>query len=163
VSKFAPGATTASATLKGLGTCDALAFDAAGNLYVANYNLNTVSKFAPGATTAGAILTGVSQPDALAFDTLGNLYVANYSGTVSKFAPGAAGATTLPASKPDALAVDGGGNLYVANLGTNSITEFGFTSIPRMVTVNIRSSVPTRPMSLGGSNNASVIGISLTS
>ena len=36
VSKFAPGSTTASATLTGLNRPDALAFDSSGNLYVAN-------------------------------------------------------------------------------------------------------------------------------
>ena len=36
VSEFAPGATTPTATLTGLSDPAALAFDASGNLYVAN-------------------------------------------------------------------------------------------------------------------------------
>ena len=36
VSKFAPGTTTPTATLTGLETPEALAFDSSGNLYVAN-------------------------------------------------------------------------------------------------------------------------------
>ena len=120
VSKFAPGATTPSATLTGLTGPDALAFDGSGNLYVANYGNGTVSKFAPGATTPSATLTGLWNPDALAFDSSGNLYVANYSssgGTVSKFAPGATtpSATLSGLHGPDALAVDSSGNLYVGN------------------------------------------------
>ena len=77
MSKFAPGSTTASATLTGLNLPYALAFDSSGNLYVANYGSNTVSKFAPGSTTASTTLTGLNEPNALAFDSSGNLYVAN--------------------------------------------------------------------------------------
>ena len=43
--------TTPTATLTGLTNPRGLAFDASGNLYVANYGNNTVSKFAPGSTT----------------------------------------------------------------------------------------------------------------
>ena len=79
MSKFAPGSTTPSATLTGLNDPDALAFDASGNLYVANTGGNTVSEFAPGSTTPTATLTGLNDPYALAFDASGNLYVANWS------------------------------------------------------------------------------------
>ena len=40
----------------------ALAFDASGNLYVANYGNGTVSEFAPGSTTPTATLTGLNDP-----------------------------------------------------------------------------------------------------
>ena len=82
--------TTLSATLTGLDDPQALAFDADGNLYVANPDNNTVSEFAVGSTVPTATLTGLSSPMALAFDAGGNLYVANdtASGTVSEFAPG---------------------------------------------------------------------------
>ena len=87
VSKFAPGSTTASATITGLDFPDALAFDSSGNLYVINNNISTISKFGPGGTTPIATLTGLSQPAVLVFDSSGNLYVANQvSNTVSKFA-----------------------------------------------------------------------------
>ena len=80
---------TPSATLTGLSEPIALAFDGAGNLFVANFNGTTVSQFAPGATAPSARLTGLTGPRALAFDGAGNLYVANYVGnTVSKFAVG---------------------------------------------------------------------------
>ena len=48
MSKFAPGSTTPTATLTGLNGPDALAFDASGNLYVANGGNGTVSEFDPG-------------------------------------------------------------------------------------------------------------------
>ncbi len=91
VSKFAPGATTPSATLTGLNQPSALAFDGSGNLYVANEWYGTVSKFAPGSTTPSVTLNGdgYGEPIALTFDRSGYLYVANYfDDTVSKFSPG---------------------------------------------------------------------------
>ena len=166
VSKFAPGSTTASATLTGLGEADALAFDASGNLYVACDNGLTVSKFAPGNTTPSATLTGLNYPQALAFDSSGNLYVANCnfgSGTtVSVFTPG----NTTPSivltgfSGPRALAFDSAGNLYVANRTNGTVSKLAATT-PTAGGVVIRSSLPNRPMSLGGANNA-VAGINLT-
>ena len=77
VSEFAPGSTTPTATLTGLNGARALAFDARGNLFVANFNGTTVSEFAPGSTAPTATLTGLNDPIALAFDAQGNLFVAN--------------------------------------------------------------------------------------
>src|SRR5262249_33499736 len=109
-----------TATLFGLSAPSALAFDAHGNLYVANSSPGTVSVFAPGSTTPTATLTGLAGPQALAIDAAGNLYVANSTGTtVSKFAPGG----TTPSANlggpagPRALAFDANGNLFVANAG----------------------------------------------
>ena len=61
-----------------------------------------------------------------------------------------------------ALAFDGSGNLYVANVG-NTVSKFapGSTTSPTAGGVVIRSSLPTRPMSLGGTNSA-VVGVNLT-
>ena len=67
-----------------------MAFDAAGNLYVANEATTTVSVFAPGSTTASVTINlAGGQPDVLKFDSSGNLYVSNLNeNTVSVFAPG---------------------------------------------------------------------------
>jgi sugar lactone lactonase YvrE len=89
VSEFAPGSTTPTATLTGLATPTDLNFDAAGNLYVANFNGGTVSEFAPGSTTPTATLTGVNGALRMAFDAQGDLYVTDYfDDTVSEFKPG---------------------------------------------------------------------------
>ena len=63
-----------------------LAFDAAGNLYVANTNAGTVSEFSATGASKGTFAFGLSDPIGLAFDAAGNLYVANnVAGTVSEF------------------------------------------------------------------------------
>jgi DNA-binding beta-propeller fold protein YncE len=58
-----------------------LAFDQAGNLYVANQHGNTVLRFAADGTSLGAFAsTGLRDPFALAFDALGDLYISNQTG-----------------------------------------------------------------------------------
>jgi hypothetical protein len=163
VSKFGPGATTPTATLTGLDYPDALAVDGRGNLYVANRVADTVSEFAPGATTPTHTLTGLGYPYALAFDASGDLFVGNVTGTVSEFAPGATTptATLTGPSDPNALAFDGGGNLYVASNATVAKFASGGVARPTAGGAVIRSSLPSRPMSIGGTNNA-VNGINLT-
>ena len=80
VSKVTPtGAVSAFAS--GFSFPFGLAFDAAGNLYVASNN-NTVSKVTP-AGVVSTFASGFNNPIGLAFDAAGNLYVANGT-TVSK-------------------------------------------------------------------------------
>jgi sugar lactone lactonase YvrE len=66
-----------------------LAFDGAGNLYVANSVNNTIYKFDSGATTSTQFAsTGLSAPSGIAFDSAGNLLVANFGNhTVYSFPP----------------------------------------------------------------------------
>ena len=107
---------------------DGLAFDAAGNLYVANDGDGTVSKVTP-AGVVSPFASGFNGPDALAFDAAGNLYVANVNdNTVSKVTP--AGVVSPFASGfdfPEGLAFDAAGNLYVANFGDNTVSEVSTT------------------------------------
>ena len=66
----------------------ALAFDGSGNLYVANYQGNTVSKFAPGSTTPSATLTGLNGPDGPGLRRRRQPLRGQLPGTtVSKFSP----------------------------------------------------------------------------
>jgi hypothetical protein len=117
--------TTPGATLTELNGPSALAFDALGNLFVANTGPNgnggsTVSVFAPGRTTPTTTLAGLSTPNALAVDASGNLYVTNFSGnSVSVFAPDGTPIATFTGglNGPRALAFDAAGYLFVANTG----------------------------------------------
>ena len=118
---------TPTATLTGVNAPRALAFDARGDLFVANSQGTTVSEFAPGSTTPTATLTGLNSPTALAFDARGDLFVANAAfGTVSEFAPGSTTptATLTGLDSPAALAFDAHDNLFVASSGDNTVREF---------------------------------------
>ncbi|HTA61540.1 MAG TPA: SdrD B-like domain-containing protein [Bacteroidia bacterium] len=131
-----------------------LAFDAAGNLYIADFNNNRVRKV----NTAGIISTvagngtqlyagdggaataaNLSYPAGLAFDVAGNLYIAdngngvirmiNTTGIISTFAgsgtssPMGDGGLAKWASFNSAmgLAIDQTGNLYIADENNNAI------------------------------------------
>lgn len=105
-----------------------LVFDAAGNLYAANFGDGTIEKFDADGSDLGAFATGVSGPVGMAFDRSGNLYVANYSNnSVTRYS--SAGASlgvfaTGGLATPYAIAFDDGGSLYVSNIGTNTVRKF---------------------------------------
>jgi hypothetical protein len=124
----------------------ALAFDAAGNLWVVNTNASTVVEFAATqlassgsptpAVTLGANAGSILAPQDLAFDHSGNLWVSN-SVTVVAFSASqrAASGNPVPAItisrdagltlvEPYALAFDGGGDLWVANYSHNTVIEY---------------------------------------
>jgi uncharacterized repeat protein (TIGR03803 family)/T5SS/PEP-CTERM-associated repeat protein len=60
-----------------------LAFDSAGNLYVADDGLSDIAKF--NSLGAGAVFSTDVNPEGLAFDSAGNLYEADDSGNIVKF------------------------------------------------------------------------------
>jgi sugar lactone lactonase YvrE len=95
-----------------------LAFDRAGNLFVAdtgNYTgTGAVYKFTP-AGVRTTFASGLNFPFALAFDRQGNLFVAAEEGAIDKFTPNGV-RTTFASGLPGAygLAFDSTGNLFVA-------------------------------------------------
>src|SRR4029434_3039137 len=104
-----------------------LAFDAAGNLYVANIG-NTIERFSPIGTPLLPFTSFfLNNPEGLAFDSSGNLFVANNgSDTIQVFSPSGTDLGSLPTvglSGPIGLAFDGDGNLYVVNNLTSTIEQ----------------------------------------
>ena len=92
--KVTPAGAMAEFVSSGLDIPNALAFDAAGNLYVANEENNTISKVTPAGVVSTFVSGGLDDPDALAFDNAGNLYVANdENNTISKVTPAGAVST----------------------------------------------------------------------
>ena len=95
---------------------EAMAFDQAGNLYVANSGNDTVEMFAPDGSSSLFAHDSLSKPSAVALDHVGNLYVANSGdGTISKISPKGVGSTfvSIPVGNANRLALDRSDNLYV--------------------------------------------------
>lgn len=168
---FAPGATEPYWKITtGIDFSTALAFDAAGDLYVVNFgneslDPGSVAVYAPGSSSPMRTITdGVVKPSALAFDGAGNLYVLNYciyqpsSGcaqapAVTVYAPG--GVTpirtiTTGIGGAGALTLDQSADLYVANSGSTtppsdpgSVTVYapGGSSPMRTVTQDVQNPV----------------------
>jgi sugar lactone lactonase YvrE len=116
-----------------------LAFDASGDLFVANCGsaclgtgLGTVTEYAPPYTGApiATISKDINAPLALAFDTSGDLFVANSgNGTVTEYPAGrytAAPTVITTGLGPVALAFDPSGDLFVANAGDSTVTEYRY-------------------------------------
>jgi sugar lactone lactonase YvrE len=100
----------------GLSSPNGLAFDSAGNLFVATSL--SILKFTPdGAQSTFAL--GLSGPVGLAFDSAGNMFVAESgSGSILKFTPGSVRTTFASGlSGPVGLAFDRAGNLFVTDGG----------------------------------------------
>ena len=93
VEKFSPtGANLGVFASTGLSFPTGLAFDAAGNLFVANAGTGAVTKFSATGTFVGTFASGLAGPQGLAFDSAGNLYVtsgqfSSNGGLVEKFSP----------------------------------------------------------------------------
>jgi hypothetical protein len=111
---------------------EGLAFDASGNLWVANSQNNTVIEISPqnNSNAPMKVISSPGGPSRLAFDSNGNLYVANTSAnTVIKFntvtmsSIKTYGAQTgFTFNRPLGLAIDVSNNLYVANNGSNKVS-----------------------------------------
>jgi hypothetical protein len=118
-----PG-TTVSTFASGLSAPSSLAFDAAGNLYIANFAGGTIMQVTPGGAV-NTFASGFISPSGLAFDASGNLYVADFgANTVSEVTPGGMVSTFATGfSSPFGLAFDAAGNLYVANQTSNTVSQ----------------------------------------
>ena len=176
VSEFnSSGASVNPTFASGLNGPAGLAFDASGNLYVANTTGNTISEFnSSGTSVKPTFASGLNYPFSLAFDSAGNLYVANEgfgSGTtVSEFSSSGTLVNAAFASGlngPFGLAFDSYGTLYVSNVSVSNISQSTISevtpAIPATTSVTFQSSVESRPMEIGGSNNNAVNGINLIS
>jgi streptogramin lyase len=131
VTKFDAGGNPTVFATTGIGIPSGLAFDSAGNLYVANETGNAIRKFSPAGVDLGNFATtGLNGPEGLAFDSAGNLYVANAgSNTVRRFSPAGVDLgdfATTGLNFPSGLAFDSAGNLYVTNANNtvNTVRKF---------------------------------------
>ena len=122
--KFTPnGAQNTFAT--GLNDPIGLAFDAAGNLFEADYTTGVIYEFDPNGTRS-TFATGLNYPVPLAFDAAGNLFEGDYgSGNIYKFDPNGVRSTFASGlNNPAGLAFDAAGNLFEADYGSGTIYAF---------------------------------------
>ncbi len=111
-----------------LNSPEGLAFDGAGNLWVANAGSNQILELNPSNGSVLATITaGLNEPTRLAFDSSGKLYVANtMANTITEYS-----GTTLTGTitdshitKPLGVAVGAYGEVYVANVGIDNVVVF---------------------------------------
>ena len=143
-----PPATSLFGSVTQLANPEGVAYDSAGNLYVANFTTNTINVYFPAhqngnwapdlQITAGT--SGLSGPRGVALDGSDNLYVASFnSNTVLVYASGANGAATptrtfTGLNQPWGIAIRHPSaaseqmppftDVYVTNFGNNSISFF---------------------------------------
>jgi sugar lactone lactonase YvrE len=158
VFQVTPDGQTSTLFVRNLATPVGLAFDAQGNLFVSNSGTpSTIVKVAPNGTRT-TFGTSALSFNGLAFDAQGNLYASNaFNGTVLKFTPDGRTTVTYATGQgnPYGLAFDVQGNLYVADSGNGVLNKV------TPGTVMVRSSLPARPIAVGGTAGA-VAGVNLT-
>ena len=101
-----------------------IAFDASGNLYVAN-NGGRIKRYLNATGTPATVGPTFNLPVGLVFDAAGNSYILdNGTGTIIKVnSGGTAVAFASPTfTDPSAIAMDAGGNLFVTDYTNNTIT-----------------------------------------
>ncbi|MCC7265032.1 MAG: hypothetical protein IT369_21200, partial [Candidatus Latescibacteria bacterium] len=101
--------------------------DAAGNLYVSNYNNGQISKVTPGGVVS-VFAAGLGTPDGLVIGTGGDLFVGDRGQSRIMRVPAAGGTPTVFASTaalgiPLGVTGDSQGNLYVANYSGGTLSK----------------------------------------
>ena len=166
---------------------EGVAVDSAGNVYVADTYNHEIRKITPDgivSTLAGTARQWGSQdgvgtaasfdgPCGVTVDSEGNVYVADtWNNAIRKITPDGV-VTTLVGpgaqnggaaehfNSPCGVTVDGAGNVYVADKYNSAIRKISPLSVAATGQVTIRSSLPSRPMSLGGGAD-DVSGVNLT-
>src|SRR6266480_1178605 len=103
-----------------------LAFDTAGNLFVADFAKRSVFKYTPDGTKS-TFVAGLKGPIGLCFDSKGNLFVSDeaattFKGSILKFTPEGKRSRFATGISSVGMAFDRSGNLFVSE--ENSIFKF---------------------------------------
>ena len=100
-----------------------VAFDSAGNMYVADTGNRRVIRIAAVGGAQTLYGSGYIFPYGIAFDSADNLYVADLNNQIRRVAAGNGAVTLIGSgfSSPEGVAVDAAGNVYVADGGNGSV------------------------------------------
>lgn len=122
--EFTPNGSQTNFQSGGLGEPEDMAFDAAGNLFVADSLDGVIVEITPDGTETAFV--SVDDPHGVAFDAAGNLYVSSYSdGNIYKFAPDGSETTFATGfSNPTGMAFDKAGDLFLDESSSGDIYEF---------------------------------------
>jgi len=131
VALYANGQNVPLATIQsGVTSPQAVVFDAAGDLFVANQPGSVSEYVPPYSQPPTTIANGINHPQALAVDSRGNLFVANGNGSntvtvySAPFGGGPATAITTGIDDPVSLALDAAADLFVVSAASNTVTEY---------------------------------------
>jgi sugar lactone lactonase YvrE len=118
------------------------AFDASGNLWIANLDAGTLVEYTPsqlassGAPTPAITISSdgssLSEPGSVAFDRSGDLWALNENGALEEFTPSQLASSGDPTpvvsisglQDPYGLAFDGSGDLWVSDIEANTVVEY---------------------------------------
>jgi len=137
--KMPAGTHAPTVLITGLNNPSGVAINNTGDIFIAQYLLNSIIKVAAGTTTQiPFVTTGLNSPYGLEFGPLGNLYVADEgSNTIKKITP-AGVLTTINGtglSFPYDVDFDPSGNMYITNNGANTVRKSvasGYTISPAL-------------------------------
>lgn len=126
LSTFSINAQTITNYVTGLGVPTGIAFDATGNLYVADYNAYKVTKITPSLTQTTFISTLNASPQQIAFDTSGNLWIAesgNFGNEIAKATAAGVVTSYTATNSPYGIAIDAAGNVYYSEANSSNIKK----------------------------------------
>jgi sugar lactone lactonase YvrE len=110
----------------------AMAFDAAGNIYIANSGANNILEYTSAGVYSSVFIASVVNPTGIVFDSAGNCYVLS-EGTISNVykynSTGGAVTTFIPnLNTAFGMAIDAADNLYVTNYLTTTYSVKKYTN-----------------------------------
>lgn len=131
---FSINAQTVTDYVTGLGVPTGIAFDASGNLFVADYNAYKVTKITPALTQT--VLTSLlsASPQQIALDGNNNVWVAgsgNFGNQIAKISAAGTITSYSATNSPYGVAIDAAGNIYYSEANSGNIikrTNAGVTS-----------------------------------
>ena len=129
--RITPGGTQ-STFASGLSWPDGVAFDAAGNMFVADYQSGHIYEFTPSGVRS-TFASGLFYPSGLAFNSAGDLFEADwFTSTIKKYTPSGVKSTF-------ASGLDGVAGLAFGAVGDLLVTSFNDGTITRITPAGVQS------------------------